>query len=99
MKGRLIILALLAALVVGVTAAAGATIVGTHGNDRLQGTQRQDLAHDVGAIGREQLLSYLEHADFANKLVHKGQGLTVAVKVQSDDKPVFRGQESVVRGG
>ena len=38
MKGRLIILALLAALVVGVTAAAGATIVGTHGNDRLQGT-------------------------------------------------------------
>jgi hypothetical protein len=43
-------------------------------------------------------MSYLEHADFANKLVHKDKGLSVAVKVQSDDEPVFRVQGSVVRG-
>jgi hypothetical protein len=51
-----------------------------------------DPADNVGTISREQLMSYLEHADFANKLIHQDHGLSVAIEVQSDDKPVFRGQ-------
>lgn len=48
MKGRILILALLAALVVGVSAAAAAVITGTNGPDRLVGTPYADQIYGQG---------------------------------------------------
>ncbi|MGZ4382396.1 MAG: hypothetical protein ACXVZ2_05845 [Gaiellaceae bacterium] len=53
MKVKLLILTLLAALVVGVTAAAASTIVGTNGPDRLQGTAFADRIDGKGRRRRD----------------------------------------------
>jgi len=56
MKGTLLLLALLAALVAGVTAASAAVIVGTNGPDRLQGTAFAD--HIDGKAGDDVIFGH-----------------------------------------
>ena len=87
MKGRLSILALISALVVGVSAAAAATIVGTHGPDRLVGTPYADRidgkAGDdaiYGKGGNDELVGGL-----GDDSIWNGQGRDAAYGGRGDD--------------
>jgi hypothetical protein len=50
---------------------------------------RDDLAHEVGSGGGEELVADLEHADLARQAVDHGPGAPGVGKVQRDDQAIL----------